>query len=342
MVTQQDSTVGSYLSEPLTVGEPDVSGPLAVFPLFGPGARQPFVSFVQAHQSGTVTVKEDEYASVRQLTVANSGKTPVLLYEGEEVLGGQQNRSFDVSLLVGAGAKLSVPVSCVEAGRWDYSRHDEAHAASPNACYPELRRLRARESMRREVNGLRGQADQGEVWAHIADKARRVGASSLTEAMSDVYEQRRPQLDVFTRAARLHHGQLGALVAIAGSFRVLDCVARAEVFASLYAPLVQGYALDALEYGALNAAPPSLQSARGLVALLSGANVTRHNSAGLGWEAHFAEHHVFGTALINEDEVVQLTAFAENPGAASADSSARYAHVSRPSVRRRSASRRAR
>ena len=32
-------TLADFLAAPLRVGDPDVHGPLAVFPLFGPGAR---------------------------------------------------------------------------------------------------------------------------------------------------------------------------------------------------------------------------------------------------------------------------------------------------------------
>ena len=58
--------------------------------------------------------------------VVNPTDVAVLLYEGEEVLGAQQNRTFDVSVLVPAGASVRVPVSCVEHGRWESARHDEA------------------------------------------------------------------------------------------------------------------------------------------------------------------------------------------------------------------------
>ena len=62
MTTQKDrasaKTIGSYLNEPLTVGEPDVSGPLAVFPIFGVDATQRFVSFAQGREAGAVTIKE--------------------------------------------------------------------------------------------------------------------------------------------------------------------------------------------------------------------------------------------------------------------------------------------
>jgi hypothetical protein len=45
-------------------------------------------------------------ASVNDLLVLNPTDVDVLLYEGEEVLGAQQNRTFDVSVLVPAGISL--------------------------------------------------------------------------------------------------------------------------------------------------------------------------------------------------------------------------------------------
>ena len=92
-------TLTAYLTEPLQIGEPDVAGPLAVFPLFGPEPRFEYRSFAQGRALG-VTIKELEAgASVRDLVVANPTSLPVLLFEGEEVLGAQQNRTFDVSVL---------------------------------------------------------------------------------------------------------------------------------------------------------------------------------------------------------------------------------------------------
>ena len=68
-------------------------------------------------------------ASVRALVIENPTDLPLLVYEGEEVLGAQQNRTFDDSVLVASGEKLRVDVSCVEAGRWDGSRRERATPA---------------------------------------------------------------------------------------------------------------------------------------------------------------------------------------------------------------------
>src|SRR3954453_12433083 len=124
-------TLQQYLRQPLTIGEPDVAGPLTVFPLFGPEPQLDYLAFAQGLEREVTVHELQGGASVNDLTVFNPTDRPVLLYDGEEVLGAQQNRTFDVSILVGVGSKLDVPVSCVEHGRWDGSRHADAFAPAP-------------------------------------------------------------------------------------------------------------------------------------------------------------------------------------------------------------------
>ena len=122
-------TLAPHLAVQITVAEPSVVGSLAVFPLIAdrePSVR--YVSFAEAVQSGATVKELPGGASVNDLVVRNPLDVPVLLYEGEEVLGAQQNRTFDVSALVAANSVLQVPVSCVEAGRWDGGRHEEVFA----------------------------------------------------------------------------------------------------------------------------------------------------------------------------------------------------------------------
>src|SRR3954471_15571872 len=97
-----NTTIRNHLSEPIRVEEPDVAGPLAVFPLFGPDPGQQYLSLAKAREHGVRVGEDDRGASVRDIVVHNSGEAPVLLYEGEEVLGAQQNRTFDVTVLAPA------------------------------------------------------------------------------------------------------------------------------------------------------------------------------------------------------------------------------------------------
>src|SRR5437868_14846136 len=93
-------TLAPHLAAQITVAEPTVVGSLAVFPLIAD--RSPsvhYISFAEATELGATVKELDAGASVNDLVVHNPLDVPVLLYEGEEVLGAQQNRTFDVSAL---------------------------------------------------------------------------------------------------------------------------------------------------------------------------------------------------------------------------------------------------
>jgi hypothetical protein len=119
------------------------------------------------------------------------------------------------------------------------------------------------------------------------------------------------------------------LAAIGGRFVVLDHVSEVEAFAALHGPLVQGYALDALE--APDGAPPSIEDARDFIELLLAAPCTLGRAVGLGEGLRFAFSGLAGTGLIVDGEVVTVTAFAEDPGH---DGPAVAGRVRRPSRRR--------
>src|SRR5688572_14423893 len=129
------------ITEPFTLGEPQVAGPLAVFPVFGPEPRLHYRAFAQATSLGAFVKELDEGASVRELVVENPTDLPALIYEGEEVLGAQQNRTFDASVLVASGARIRLPVSCLERGRWDSQRSQEHFTPAPQATTASLRRV---------------------------------------------------------------------------------------------------------------------------------------------------------------------------------------------------------
>jgi hypothetical protein len=119
------------------------------------------------------------------------------------------------------------------------------------------------------------------------------------------------------------------LAAIGGRFVVLDHVSEVEAFAALHGPLVQGYALDALE--APEAAPPSSDDARDFIELLLGAPCTPGRAVGLGEGVRYAFGGLAGTGLICDGELVTLTAFADEPRP---DAPAVAGRVRRPSRRR--------
>ena len=108
----------------LVYGPVTHSGHLAVVPLLDREgtASPPFYDTLKdAVGAGVARVTEiSEGGSVPELLVVNDGPRPVLLVDGEELVGARQNRIVNITLLVPAHGKLHIPVSCVEAGRWSY------------------------------------------------------------------------------------------------------------------------------------------------------------------------------------------------------------------------------
>src|SRR5262245_14278026 len=87
--------------------------------LTGPSCEPDYLTLDEALDSNTAHVTEvSESGSVPELVFKNEHDRAVLLVDGEELIGAKQNRILNISILVPARSTLTIPVSCVEAGRW--------------------------------------------------------------------------------------------------------------------------------------------------------------------------------------------------------------------------------
>jgi ADP-ribosylglycohydrolase len=289
-------------------------GIVPVFPLQTP--RAVYTTFDAALPLGFRVTEVSEAGSVGQLAVHNPLDVDVLLYDGEELIGAKQNRILDVTIVVPAEASVTIPVSCVEQGRW--SSRSAAFGAARHAANPELRRRKS------EVLSARppGQGvAQGEVWRAVGETAARLGAHSPTAAHADSFAAREGDLAAQRAAFPLAPGQCGAAVAI-GSTICLDYVSRPEAWAKLYPKLLEGYLLDALGV----AERPAVAAVPAFVASVAGAATRSRPSPGAGTDVRIAGKAVSGAALTLEDELLQLSAFSVV--------AAPRGHVQRPSRRR--------
>ena len=73
----------------------------------------------------------NESGSVPNLAVKNKCDRPLLIPEGEILIGAKQNRVINITVLVAAGVKFVLPVSCVEAGRWRYNPGISSRSSVP-------------------------------------------------------------------------------------------------------------------------------------------------------------------------------------------------------------------
>src|SRR5438046_712416 len=124
-------------------------------------------SWVPAPSAAAVTIGEVSAAvEVPALSVVNDADRPVLLLDGEELVGARQNRILNTTVLVAAQATLRIPVSCVEQGRWSYrGKRFDPGDASLFACARAKKAARVSASLRERGAHT---SDQGEIWRDVA------------------------------------------------------------------------------------------------------------------------------------------------------------------------------
>ena len=118
-------------------GSPTSIDALSVYPLLrAPGGAPFYDTLSDAVRAGTLHITEVSAAgSVPELRVVNDGKRPVLIIDGEELIGAKQNRIVNLTVLVPESTTIPLPVTCVESGRWRRFRgsRPRSHAAASSS-----------------------------------------------------------------------------------------------------------------------------------------------------------------------------------------------------------------
>jgi hypothetical protein len=310
------------VKDSIQLGEPIEHRGVVIAPLFPRSdPRAAYVTLEEALPLGFRVTEVDAAGSVPELAVDNPLDSNVLLYDGEELVGAKQNRILNVTVLVAAGSKTRIPVSCVEQGRW--SSRSARFGAASHAAYPELRRRKAHSLLAAPL--ARGLA-QGEVWDSVAAKAHVHDAYSPTGAQADIFASRYDDLKSLGKAFPLQQGQAGALLAL-GDRICLDYVSRPEAFARLYPKLLSGYLLDAIEQ--LDGEPAGEGALAGFLEAASAAPRSRRASEALGEDVRLSGDRVVGSGLELDGELLQLSVFSSD-GATGATRIARPGRRQRP------------
>ena len=302
----------------LELGAPVVHRQMAMFPLLDrkpdPASRT-YVTLDEALESATAQVSEvSNGGSVPELLFKNLGEQPVLLVEGEEVVGAKQNRTLNISILAPPRQETPIPVSCVERGRWGYG-DDVVFEPSDRAHYARGRRAKT-EAVNRNIrrDAVSRHADQGAVWEDIDAKMAAMSARSETDAMGDIYEQHRESLDDYVGAFEQQPGQVGAVFLVGATFAGLDLFAHETTFAGLLPKLSRSYALDALELDAKTPFEPPAALAQRLVADVVAAQARAYPAVGQGQDVRMESPTVAGGALVTDGAVLHLAAFRRDAG----------------------------
>ena len=322
----------------LTVSEPLVSENLTIYPLSADPSsdstdQTEYLLLEEALKLGSFKIGEtSESGEVNTVLITNMTGIPVLILDGEEILGAKQNRMVNATVLIAAGKETPVPVSCVERGRWRYQSDRFDHPGVFG--YSTLRRQKAEQvafslKFERKFN-----ADQGAIWQEIDRKQSTMECHSPTDALHDVYESLDEQIAQMVDKLTSVTGQIGHIVFINNCFTCLDLFDQPVTLAKMWPKLVKSYAVEALENMKRKVFTTKPDPAVVLSAVAD-SDLIAYPSVGLGLDLRLTGTGVIGSGLAIDDRIVHLSVFKRCSEEGTNDRNENNGRICRPSYRRR-------
>ena len=199
---------------------------VAVIPIKTPiNHKVDLLTLKKGFELGLVDVKECEQSTVNTIIVENKSVAPLLLVDGEEIVGGDQNRIMDATM----------PVNCTEHGRWGYV--SDFKQSKNIANYRT--RLAKHHAFRSKGNV------QKAVWDSIDELEMSRSFSSPTQAMSESYENAKSDLSEFMEVFEVVEGQTGVAVMIDGEVKGFEVFLNSEIYREYHEKILKSYLINA-------------------------------------------------------------------------------------------------
>ncbi|MFZ4645586.1 MAG: ARPP-1 family domain-containing protein [Gemmataceae bacterium] len=295
--------------ENLKVSAPVTVGGLTIYGLTG--ATRGLVDYTtldEAIGAKTAEVTEiSESGSVPELRFINKSDKHILLLAGEQLVGAKQNRVLNTTMLVEAGSTTTIPVSCVEQGRWSYKMR--GFGSSGTGAHVKLRGAMSEDVSLSYLQSGRATANQGKVWAEVSRKLSSLDVKSGSSSLEDVYVSHRQKIDSDMAALQPADDWCGVVVFCHGHLAAIDCFDRPESLKKYWNKLVRGHGLDAIEVPG-DAGPVAGELAVAWLGRLTSASGTPFKpTGGTGTDYRIKGSGVHGNALLMDEIPVHLQAF---------------------------------
>ena len=302
------SVITEHLNK-ISLGEAQVRHNLCMFPLLMEGDTEPAYKLLdEALEQKCARVTEvSESGSVPELKFTNDCDRPVLLMDGEELVGAKQNRILNLTVLAPAGKTIIIPVSCVEAGRWharsaEFSAAGRAHFSRGRAS----KAAQVSESLRN--SGTRHSA-QSQVWDEISEKSLRMEVESSTSAAEDLYHANCASLNDYLTGFTAQEHQVGALFAINGEAVGFDLFDAASTMEKQLPKLIQSFALDAIDESRQQPKEHGQKVAESLLQAAGDSGIEQFPSVGEGDDLRLQGPGITGGGLLHNDRLIHLCVF---------------------------------
>ena len=142
-------------------------------------------TFDQLNEMGYANAFEHDFGeSVTSISIDNTSPYFLLMLDGEGIVGARQNRMVQRSVIIAPHSSQSIPVNCVEEGRWRYTGGANFKKAEFSAS-AKMRDIKAE-----YLKEGRQERIQSSMWREISSLEKKLGASSQTGDLDEILKSK--------------------------------------------------------------------------------------------------------------------------------------------------------
>jgi len=279
---------------------------LTMFPILSKNGENPdYILLSEAIAKKQAEVREvSESGSIPELLVENRASMPILIPEGEILVGAKQDRTVNVTLLIREKTEHVIPVSCVEQNRWSWRSPtlETSHYATPGL---RSRKVASAQAARR-TNG-RALSDQSRVWEDVAESVSAAGAQSDTGSITDALKTAKKLTCKYREKLDIPKDAAGVLFASGEEILGMDLFDSPKTLSRIWARLSDSYFFEAAIREKRKKTPRSV--AAEFIKTLPSIIQPVENSSGHGRELEFSDEGYAGSGLWFNGRICHLAAF---------------------------------
>jgi len=152
-------------------------------------------------------------------------------------------------------------------------------------------------------------SDQEEIWDDVAKYSNHFGVDSETCAMSDIYDEKKDDLDDISDHFAHVEGQKGGLFQVNGKIVGLEIFDSSLTFKKLYRKILLSYAMDAMTLTPNENKPKGKRAITNFIKSIQAASIESYPaSTGIGEDVRISGRNITGGALVLNGRIVHMFA----------------------------------
>lgn len=246
--------------------------------------------------------------SVNNLSLTNLSDKYIFFMDGDILVGAKQNRVLNTSVFVAPNSNITIPVSCVEQGRW---RDISTKFSKSDYVSPDIFRAKKLKSVSKNLRTGRGHfADQGEVWNEVSDYIRKLDVSSNTNDFTSVFKKQSINFDEFINQFTMNSESNGVLFLTDNSPLGIDIFNRTDVYQEYFPKRLRSTAIEIFNLRPKDNSLTESEAKYRLYELfdeLEKLSFTVHNGVGVGKEKRYDNEKLVAMELSYNEHLIHFT-----------------------------------